>query len=91
MDNPDDYEYEHYDYIYSNNEKRKELEERADSIWINNLWWDRSNPILIQVIEELGEKASTVHSKLEIIEIKLNENHIDKVKDRKHLKKFKNW
>ena len=27
--------------------------------------------------------------KLEIIEIKLNENHIDKVKDRRYLKKFK--
>lgn len=69
VDNPDDYEYESYDYIYSNDEKRKELNERANSIWIDNLWYDRSNPILIQVVEELGEKASTRYSKLEIIEI----------------------
>lgn len=56
------------DYIckdYSN----EEAIERENSIYMDNLWYNRSNPILIQVVEELGEKASTVYSKLEIIEI----------------------
>jgi hypothetical protein len=61
VNNPNDYKCEDYG--------NDEAMEREDSIYINNLWYDRSNPILIQVVEELGEKASTVYSKLEIIEI----------------------
>lgn len=44
-------------------------EEDNDDIRIDNYSEDRSNPILVQVVEELGDLANTPGSELEIIEI----------------------
>jgi hypothetical protein len=43
------------------------------------LEWDipRHHPLLVQVVEELGEKASGSHAKLEVVEINSNLYKID--------------
>lgn len=52
-----------------NHEERKARNEAYNSIHIDPRPDKRDDPLLIQVIEELGEEANASHAKLKIVEI----------------------
>ena len=49
-------------------EKLKKVN-KQNSVYFSDWKIERTDPILIQVVEELGEEANNIHSKLKIIEI----------------------
>lgn len=57
------------DMVYTTSPVDPEDEEKVDELYwyYNDL--ERDDPILVQVVEELGEKACDVYSKLEVVEI----------------------
>lgn len=57
------------DWNESSEEKKDELNKIYKSISLNSNPEDRANKLLIQTIEELGEKANGNYAKLKIVEI----------------------
>ncbi len=62
-----DYEPKHW-HTFSL-KKKKELDQEWESLHINRCPTDRTDPCLIQAIEELGEKANGYSAELKIVEI----------------------
>lgn len=67
--NPTSVACDYEDWGKMSQEERIACNERWDTISLPNFRSDRTNPILVQVVEELGEKASGRFAKLEVVEI----------------------
>lgn len=65
--NPQDYSQK--DFASMSKAEREESNRQYRAIRINDMSDDRTNPLLIQVVEELGEEADGQCAKLEIVEI----------------------
>lgn len=66
--NPNDF-FSQKEWSKMTSEERKEQSEKYKSFHLTNRPEDRSDPILIQVVEELGKKANGECAELKIVEI----------------------
>ncbi len=60
---------EMHNFYNSTMEKRREMNKRYEDIMVTCFDDDRSNDLLVQVVEELGTKANGSHADLRIVEI----------------------
>ena len=69
--NPDEVYSEENFHELSDDEKTK-LNELYKSISVDDFGNDRSNPLLVQVVKELGDKANGIYAELKIVNIPKN-------------------
>jgi hypothetical protein len=69
VQNPDEYTATNKDWHSMTDEEKSEHNRKYDEISLNNRPDDRTDKLLVQVVEELGDKANGSCAKLEIIEI----------------------
>lgn len=64
-----------YDRTLTPENQKEEIDKLTESNSLFGRYWDtwidedRSNPLLVQVVEELGDKANNRYSKLKVVEI----------------------
>lgn len=69
------------EWSHAQDEERKRWDNLFNAHCIEDCWNDRTNPLLVQVVEELGEEANSLYSSLKVIEIPddieydIRENH----------------
>jgi hypothetical protein len=57
-----------------------------DNFWYDNLIYDRSDPALVQTVEELGALASGQYAELKVVEIPDGVNwYVDEYDGREHI------
>lgn len=92
VENPNDY-FHKKDWNEMTLEERKEENELYSTLQIDNREYDRHDPLLVQVVEELGKKASGKCADLKIVEIPDNTDYeIQEYDGNEHIaEKHRTW
>lgn len=69
VENPAEYLGNEKDWYEMNKEEKKNYNDKFNNIHIDTSDYERNDPLLVQVVKELGEKANDKHASLSIIEI----------------------
>ena len=64
-----------HEWLSLSKEEKDAMNKEYNALFISRSEYDRHDPILVQVVEELGEKANGIRAKLKIVEIPDDANY----------------